>query len=171
MIFLFPTEMEAAKFRRVEPDAEVVICGVGMAAAAASMAALVAGHKSIELVVLAGIAGSYDVAKDPVNKVVEVVVEQIEELPERFRERYEIEARFGLPKVRSNSVNRSNFAATESDIENMEGAAVVAICRSLGIPFSEIRAISNGVGDEFEKWSVDSAIDALTTTLSEIYNC
>ncbi len=170
IIFLFPTSMEAEAFRLAAPDAEVAICGVGMAAAAGSIAEILASRSDLDLVLLAGVAGSYDLSKVALCEVVEVSVEQIEELPDRFGKRYEIDARFALRRVRSNSVNQSNYAAKDSDIEQMEGAAVAAICERLSIPFAEVRAISNYVGDRFEKWCIKGALDALTASLLEIYN-
>lgn len=165
MIFLFPTEFEAAPFRAACPDAAVMICGVGMAEAASAVSTIEAAN----WVILAGIAGSYDLSKVPMNQVVEVVTEEVEELPARFATRYEIAARFDLPQVSSNTVNRSNFVGANSDIENMEGASVAAVCQRRNICFSQIRAISNLVGDDFEKWSVKSAIAALTEQLTIIY--
>ncbi len=168
MIFLFPTEFEAAPFRALHPSASVVICGVGMAATAATLSKIIAQSK-VDMVILAGIAGAYDILQNPLNQVVEVVSERIEELPKQFAKRYSIEARWGLPTATSNSVNRSGFRGAESDIENMEGAAAAAICAEHKIPFSQIRAISNLVGDEIENWSIKSAINALIETLSIIY--
>lgn len=75
MIFIFPTELEATPFRKACPSAEVVICGVGMAEAAATMATIA---KRGEEVILAGIAGTYDPSITPIDSVVEVVCEQIE---------------------------------------------------------------------------------------------
>jgi futalosine hydrolase len=44
--------------------------------------------------------------------------------------------------------------------ENMEGAAVAHICRIYGIPFVEIRGISNIVGDrDMKKWDVELAAE------------
>lgn len=167
MVFIFPTEFEAAHFRALHPAANVVICGVGMAATAATLSRIFVSNPDI--VILAGIAGAYNITQNPINQVVEVVSERIEELPEKFAITYEIEPRWGLPRVSSNTVNRSNFRGASSDIENMEGAAAAAICREHNIPFSEIRAISNLVGDPSVNWSFESAIDTLTTKLSTIY--
>ncbi len=166
MIVLIPTELEARPFMRHCPNAEVVICGVGMATAAATMAHIAITRHPNE-VILAGIAGAY---RDfEINQVVEVVSETVEELPPRFAERYEVASRWGLPTATSNSVNRSNVPAVDSQIENMEGASVMAICNRLGITFSEIRAISNRVGDPISEWQIESAIEALALTLSTIY--
>lgn len=166
MIILIPTELEARPFFRCCPDAEVVICGVGMAAAATTMAHI-AITRDPQQVILAGIAGVY---RDfEINQVVEVVSETIEELPSRFAERYEVTPRWGLPTATSNTVNRSSAIASTAQIENMEGASVMAICNRLEIPLSEIRAISNRVGDPISEWQIESATEALAITLSKIY--
>ncbi len=169
ILFLFPTEFEAAPFRAANPSAEVIICGVGMAATAATLSRAILKN-SVERVILAGIAGAYNTTQNPIDQVVEVISEQIEELPTQFAKRYEIKQRYGLTTARSNSVNRSNFSGSKCDIENMEGAAAAAICEEHNISFSEIRAISNLVGDPTSKWSIKSAIEALTDELSTIYN-
>lgn len=58
-IILFPTEMEAAPLRRLRPDARIAICGVGMAACAAAVAALLPQLDCGQRLILAGIAGAY----------------------------------------------------------------------------------------------------------------
>ncbi len=172
MIFVFPTIEEAAKFRTECPTAEVIISGVGMAETAAAMVKIArrATREEPSTVILAGIAGAYDTTATPLGSVVEVVQEQIEELPRKYRKKYQITPRFGLPQATSNCVSKPYFEGAESQIENMEGASAAAMCEALGIQFTEIRAISNRVGDPFEQWAITPAIDALTNTLSEIYN-
>ncbi|MFR9619849.1 MAG: hypothetical protein SNH63_01365 [Rikenellaceae bacterium] len=167
MIFLFPTELEATPFIAARPQAKVVICGVGMAEAAATTARVAAEG---EMVVLAGIAGAYDTQCNPIDQVVEVVSEQIEELPTQFAKRYETTPRWQLPRATSNSMNRSGAVQHTTQIENMEGAAVAAVCQRLNIEFHQIRAISNRVGDPISQWSIISAIEALAHELSKIYD-
>ncbi|MFI3304032.1 MAG: hypothetical protein SNF68_00095 [Rikenellaceae bacterium] len=168
MIFLFPTEFEATKFRQRHPEAKVIICGVGMAASAATMAQI-ALNRASEMVILAGIAGSYNLDLHPIDQVVEVTSEQIEELARRWRKVYNIIPRWGLPHATSNTVNLPNFPSKDCGIENMEGAAIAAICEECKIPFSQIRSISNRVGDPSSEWSFESATEALTNVLSIIY--
>ncbi len=168
MVFLFPTEFEATPFRELHPSANVIICGVGMAATAATLSRIITTQNP-KIVILCGIAGAYNTTQNPIDQVVEVISEQIEELPKQFQKTYKIEPRWGLPTASSNTVNRSNFQGSVSDIENMEGAAAAAICLEYKISFSQIRAISNLVGDPTHKWSFKSAIEALTNTLSNIY--
>lgn len=165
--------MEAKPFRKACPEAEVLICGVGMAAAAATMSSIALDVKARnEEILLAGIAGCYDASKSPIGEVVEVVSEIIGELPERFAVRYKVEPRwsFSLSKVSSNTVSKSNTPHSESQIENMEGAVIFSICRAHRIRVSQIRAISNHVADPLTEWRIEEAIGALTQTLTAIYN-
>jgi nucleoside phosphorylase len=161
--YLFPTELEAKAFRELCPDAEVVISGVGMAATAAAIASL--NPHAEDVVVLAGIAGAYGDSV-AVGEVVEVVSEECVELPERFRRAYtQFEPYTLLRGVRSNSVHTMQSVSHGADIENMEGAALFAMADVIGFRAVEVRAISNRVGEPFEKWAVDEAVTALTKEL------
>ena len=58
MIFLFPTEMEAARLRELRPDLDIRICGIGAVETATEVARILRNeHKPI---LLCGIAGAYD---------------------------------------------------------------------------------------------------------------
>lgn len=169
-VYLFPTECEAAPFRALVPDAEIVISGVGMAMTAATVARIAAEHEHRDmLLVLAGIAGAYgDIA---VGSVVEVVSECCVELPERFREHHR--ATFCtemLPTATSNTVHGAGALAEGAEVENMEGAALYAVAESLGLTATEIRAISNRVGDHRSLWRIDEATQALACELLKINN-
>ena len=55
------------------------------------------------------------------------------------------------------------------DIENMEGYALAFACAMSGVPFLEIRAISNMVGSrEPEDWDLDGALTALGEVAANI---
>lgn len=81
-----------------------------------------------------------------------------------------------LPVVRSLCVNRvhgelGEIEKTRSfwnpDIENMEGAAFFQVCLQHGIPFAEIRAISNRVEPRNrDNWDIPGALKALSEALS-----
>ncbi|MFI3324002.1 MAG: hypothetical protein SNI45_03340 [Rikenellaceae bacterium] len=170
MIILFATELEAAPFRKACPAAQIVICGVGGAECAATTASLIASLSSCSApfptLVLGGIAGSYDLDDVAIGEVVEVCSEQIEALPERFGVKYTCEARTSLRQVSSNSVNTSlECQAPTAQIENMEGAAFMAVCQRAGVRCMQLRAISNRVGDPFSLWQVDTACAALAQAL------
>ena len=104
MIILFPTELEAAPFRALCPDAAVEICGVGMAQTAACVARLLGeGDRKF---VLAGIAGAYaeTLAK---GDVVAVGEERVAGIPAQFDKGYRVSLKLsGLREVRSNTVCR-----------------------------------------------------------------
>jgi uridine phosphorylase len=55
-----------------------------------------------------------------------------------------------------------------ADIENMEGASLFAMSEAIGFRAVEVRAISNRVGDSFDKWAVDEAVTALANELKKI---
>ena len=152
------------------PDAEVVISGVGMAATAAAIARLdhERGLSADDVVVLAGIAGAY-AGSVAVGEVVEVVSEECVELPERFRSPYkQLQPYTSLRRVRSNTVHTMQSSSCVADIENMEGAALFAMAEALGFRAVEVRAISNRVGESFDKWSVDEAVEALARELKRL---
>ncbi len=167
MIFVFPTYTEAKLFITLSPLSQVEICGVGLVACAA-VVSKIAHENSGEVIVLAGIAGTYLESRVAIGEVVEVVEEHTQELPEKYQVCYKNPQYFShLRAVKSNSVN-SPVHFSELNIENMEGAAMFAICRKLGVRCAEIRAISNRVGDDFSEWSTHEAIEALTAELLKI---
>ena len=169
-VYLFPTELEAKPFRALCPDANIVVSGVGMAATATAIARLdrERGLSADDVVLLCGIAGAYDDSV-AVGQVVEVVSEECVELPARFRIRYVQDTPYTtLPRVTSNTVHAMATEPATADIENMEGAALFAMAARLGVRCAEIRAVSNCVGEPFEKWRVQEALEALARTLMSI---
>jgi futalosine hydrolase len=53
--------------------------------------------------------------------------------------------------------------------EAMEGAAVLATARRLGVPAAELRVISNTTGDRpAQRWDLDSAVERLATALRDL---
>jgi uridine phosphorylase len=58
--------------------------------------------------------------------------------------------------------------AEGADIENMEGAALFAMSEVIGFRAVEVRAISNRVGESFDKWHLDDATAALAAELKRI---
>jgi futalosine hydrolase len=85
---------------------------------------------------------------------------------------------FGLPIVRAVSINeittrtqRMEFLRKKynPDIETMEGAAFHYVCLKENIPFLQVRAISNFVGERDKKnWNLKTAIENLNNKLIEI---
>ena len=166
-IYLFPTELEAALFREQVPEARVVRSGVGQAATAAAFASIVHLYGADACYVLAGLAGTYGDAV-AVGEVVEVLSERCAELPERFMEEYRVAPQTMLRGVSSNTVSRCEKSLQGAEIENMEGATLFAIAETMDLCVMQIRAISNRVGESFERWQINEALEALTSELKKI---
>ena len=170
-VLIFPTETEAAPLRRLRPDLDVRICGVGMAQCARFAASLLsqpAGARP-ECVVLCGVAGAYD-RRLALRDTLCVTVEREAGVPARFAEEYAATEHFaGLAGVVSNTVSGVGAAADGAAIENMEGAALFALCAAAGVRCGEIRAVSNYTGDPREKWDIDGAAESLARILMKLF--
>jgi futalosine hydrolase len=56
---------------------------------------------------------------------------------------------------------KQRFGQFRAVVENMEGAAAAHVCALYGIPFQEIRGVSNRAGDRDKKrWDLDRAVTA-----------
>lgn len=164
-LFLFPTGSEAEPFRRLAPEAEIRISGVGAAETAVAVArALREGYDDM---VLAGIAGTYDDRLE-IGSTVAVCEERASGLPAAFAKSYPaVTLPQGMRAVVSNTVACCGAQPDGAQIENMEGSVFFAMCRDAGIRFSEVRAISNRVGEPREKWRITEAVDSLAGILKE----
>ncbi|MBQ8307614.1 MAG: hypothetical protein IJX56_02285 [Alistipes sp.] len=162
--YLFPTVEEATPFLLRNPKALVFVTGVGPAAVAAATVRAVKAKKP-HLMLLCGVAGAYDTSLNK-GEVVEVVQEQMGELPERYRECYALEPLTELRTARSNTVTRCGGEAAGAEVEQMEGAAFFAVCEAFEVEAAQIRAISNYVGEPREEWCFAEAVENLAEILS-----
>lgn len=53
-------------------------------------------------------------------------------------------------------------------VESMEGATFFAVCRDEGIPFLQLRALSNRTGDPRAEWRIPEALERLTEGLERL---
>lgn len=166
-VVLFPTIEEGKRFILGQPPIPTFVSGVGAAETAAAVVRAVRTKKP-DLVVLAGIAGTYE-DSFPVGSVVEVTHERTASLPEKYRREYTVDPVTDLPEATSNTVERPGAEAAGADLENMEGATLFALCEALGVRCCEIRAVSNRVGDPFEAWDIPRAVENLTETLNQLF--
>lgn len=180
VVVLVPTEGERKYFREYLPDdVAVYTSGAGMAAVAAATARAAAGKP--DMVILAGIAGAYPGSGVAVGDCVLVESERVADQgafrPGGFMPLYARD--FECPcaahvkavrRVAGCTVNAAagSFFAPAGDIENMEGAAFFAVCESMGVPFLEIRAISNMTTDRREQWKLDEAFRALAEGVKKV---
>lgn len=174
-VVIFPTESEGEFFKL--DLYEKVICGVGQAECAATVARICADERP-ETIILAGIAGSYT-DRYKTGTTVVVGSESVADLGAyrdgRFVPLYEKrylapDADIDMPVVSSNTVNCSstNLIKHTADIENMEGAAFFAVCAALHVPCIEIRTVSNIVGSHFDQGVVRQCSRRLAEELKRI---
>lgn len=177
-LYLFPTREEAAELltRRADLKPQVGFVGVGMAEAGANAAALIACHRP-QRVVLCGIAGACD-RRVEVGTVVQVVRDKVAGLPEKYSLYYTSPNIEGVDHyVNSVTVNRTGEALQDEwvkdtlqfFVEQMEGAAVAAACRAMGVEeYYHLRAISNYVDDARSAWRIKEAVKALGERVAEL---
>ena len=140
-LYLFPTEGEAAGLRRrPERPGDRLSVPPGKAAAGTVRALRVWRPRRA---VLCGIAGACD-AKLHAGDVVEIVEDSVAALPAAYRLSYLTPRRTSLPAARAVTVNvvgeavaslsepqMENYGTALPVVEQMEGAAVAAVCRAL----------------------------------------
>ena len=167
----------------VVPSASVIAAGIGPAAAAAGASAALA-RGSFDLVVSAGIAGGFDVPLGTVVVASRVVhadlgvetAEGFSPLGDPFDVSPELAAalsrRVGgvVGTVLTVSTVTGTAATTallrarypEAVAEAMEGFGVASAAAVHGVPFAEVRAISNSVGPrDRPSWRIPEALAAL----------
>ncbi len=176
IVIITPTEKESIFFR--EHGIPVYNCGVGMAECAATTAKLILEEKP-ELMILAGIAGSYsdDVV---IGETVVVESEVIADLgrydgrtfTDLFQKTYFAPVTApGYRSVKSNTTSSAGAIISKpvkADIENMEGAAFFAVCDRFGVPAMEVRTISNRVGEKIGGKNMLISINRLALELEKI---
>ena len=76
------------------------------------------------------------------------------------------------PSDMQSAIEKTNGTAGQGSlpgIDNMEGAAFFAVCEALGVACCQIRAVSNYVGEPFDRWAGGLAVENLTATLTQIF--
>lgn len=186
VLVLRATQMELAPaqgwLEAIAPGTVVVeTVGVGPYHAAFQVARLVALHRP-DVVVLVGIAGAYPEAGIVPGETFLVCEERAADLgafrqtgfEHTFEERiicpylFEIHG-FDLAVSNSVSVAAAPFVSREGvQIENMEGIAFFYACQQMGVPFLELRTVSNLVGEPFQAWDLPLATKNLSVALKQL---
>lgn len=181
---------------RLRPDIDVLVTGVGMVATAARCARTL-GQTRYDLAMNFGLCGSFDRALSP-GSVVHVVCDRISELGAEDGEAFvPIDAVTApadqiventeppanavlatLPAVTGITVNTVHgndasiaavVARCRPQVESMEGAAFMFACRLSGVPYAQVRAVSNIVERRNRhQWKMMESIAALTGTARAI---
>ncbi len=178
---LAPTAPEIGPFRLRRPEVDIVLTGVGpYRCASAAVEAILGGR--YDRLVLAGIAGAYPGSGLSAGDVVLVESEHSADLGSwsegtfspKFAATYrcaDLPSGLSLRSVRSCSVAAAcapYIDRSGAEIENMEGAAFFHACLRHGMPFAELRAVSNIVGEPFGTWRIQQATDALADALDRL---
>jgi len=181
---------------RARRDIDVLVTGVGMVATAARCSRRLA-QGSYDFALNLGLCGSFDASLTP-GVVVHIVSDRLSELGAEDGDAFvAIEAlplpsdhvvdnpsppanvALGwLPKASAVTVNtvHGNAAAIAAlvarcrpQVESMEGAAFMYACRLAGVPYAQVRAVSNVVERRNRAaWKVSEAIDALAAAARAI---
>lgn len=189
IVIMFPTATEAAGFQHAGVQCEVF--GVGLTTTAYQTLKCIQRHQP-DWLILAGIAGVFPHAPFRVGDVTLVQSEleadlgfftpqgftHLAHLPLEmdFARRHVLDCPYsaqieGFAPARSISLNAAMapfIDSSQADIENMEGAAFFHVCREEGVPFLELRSVSNIVQPEDDQWDMDTAVAALHHGLHQL---
>jgi futalosine hydrolase len=177
-------------------DIEVLITGVGMVATAAHCSRRLAERK-YAFVLNLGLCGSFDPSL-PEGTVVHVVSDRLSELGAEDGDRFlaieslplptdhvvenpavpQNAALAAVPTVSGITVNTVHgdpatiaevVARCRPQVESMEGAAFMYSCRLAGVPYAQVRAVSNLVARRNRaSWKISEAVDALAAVARAI---
>ena len=189
------TEPEIAALRN-RTSLEILVTGVGMVATAARTARTLAQAR-YDVAFNFGVCGSFDPSL-PRGSVVHVVSDRIAELGAEDDDAFltlddlglpgepaftnaappRLAALDALPAVRAITVNTAHgrertIAAVvrrfAPQVESMEGAAFMSACLISGVPFAQVRAVSNAVERRNrEAWNLGEAVASLGRAAQEI---
>jgi futalosine hydrolase len=182
------TEPEIASLRR-RPNLELLVTGVGMVATAARTARALALTRC-DVAFNFGVCGSFDPSLPP-GTVVHIVSDRIAELGAEDGDRFLTLDQLGLPgdPMVANAAPPANAALSalppvagitvntahgsersivdvvrrfSPQVESMEGAAFMYACHVSGVPYAQVRAVSNVVERRNrEAWNLDAALGSL----------
>jgi len=174
-LFLAATDFELDAARRAWPDAdaEFRVSGWGAEATLRTLEEAFAAGTPFDRIVDVGIAGS-GTPSLPLGAVAHVVAEHHgdRQAPWLYNPA-PWQALDFLPKATGRTLQEldARWRAEAADIESMEGAAFFEACLRHGVPFAEIRAVSNAVGEtDRSRWDIPLALRNLQTALETFKN-
>lgn len=165
-------ELDVARTAWSDRPARFLCTGVGAEATVRALEAVLAGE-SFDRVVDLGVAGSYR-GDLPLGTVVHVVSEQNGESPGILLRQPSPWPELGfLPAATGNTLQLldDRYRRVAADVESMEGAAFFETCLRHGVPFAELRAVSNEVGErDHSHWDIPLALKRLQSALETFKN-
>lgn len=190
------TPSNPTRYSHAGSDIDVLLTGVGMVAAAAWTSRVLSGS-AYDVALNLGVCGSFSISLPP-GTVVHVVSDRIAELGAEDNDRFLTIGDLNLPGdhvfvngappasavlralpvangITVNTVHgragsiADVVARFHPDVESMEGAGFMHACRIAGVPFAQVRAVSNMVETRNRAaWKLDEAIGALNRTARAI---
>jgi futalosine hydrolase len=182
-LVLVPTELEAERLGL--SHAPVEICGFGLARAGVGAMRAIDRHRPGR-VVLAGLAGSYDLARAPIGSVVRPGRVRCHGIGAGGRSAAELgfadsdeAALDGDDEALALSVTSASGTPEQAAgrravhpaalVEEMEGYAVALAAITAGIRCAMVRGVSNAAGDRVTAgWSIDEALAAVRGRLDSM---
>ena len=166
-------ELDAARRAWGGTDAVFLVGGVGADATRKALGLAFSSGIAFDRVVNIGIAGS-DAQTLPIGTVVQVVTEQHgDSSAPKLRNPEPWTALDFLPRAtgRTLQVLDDRWRQDPADVETMEGAAFFEVCLERGVPFAEIRVVSNQVGErDHARWDIPLALQRLEEALKTLRN-
>jgi futalosine hydrolase len=195
ILLIAATQQEILPYLQTPHHHDVLITGVGIPSAVFRLTKKLA-HHHYDVVIQAGIAGAFENSFAKPGHVVQVVKDAFGDLGAfengAFTDLQQMDLNYdptwlnggnintGLPEVAGITVqtvtnDKVVLAALSAkwmaDVESMEGAAAAYVCQQKHVPFVQIRAISNTVGErDKSKWKTDEAIANLNNALATFLN-
>jgi nucleoside phosphorylase len=186
--FLAQTQVEAGVWCPVgNHEVLVAFTGIGAVAATFHIQRLLQQHTP-DRIIQAGVAGAYPESGLTVGQTVQVVRERLADLgtvtggrfSNPFAENQPLEnppiPTLPYPPVAGFTVNTgcadhfpqllTLFADDRAAVETMEGYTLFYVCGQVGIPFLELRTISNLVTPNRDSWNLPLATENLATALT-----
>lgn len=172
-LFLAATDFELDAARRAWEGAEAAfrVSGWGAEATQRTLEAAFAEEGPFDRIVDLGIAGS-GTPQLPTGAVAHVVAEHHGDRPGPWlRNPAPWPELAFLPEATGRTLQEldDRWRGEAADIESMEGAAFFEACLRRGVPFAEIRAVSNPVGEsDRSRWDIPLALHRLETALTRL---
>ncbi len=190
ILLIAATQQEILPYLQTQHHHDVLITGVGIPSAIFRLTKKLA-HHHYDVVIQAGIAGAFENSFARPGHVVQVVKDAFGDLGAfekgGFTDLQQMNLNYdpiwlnggniksGLPEVSGITVqtvtsDKLLISALTSkwnaDVESMEGAAAAYVCLQKKVPFVQLRAISNIIGErDKSQWKTDEAIANLNNAL------
>lgn len=163
----------------------MVVCGMGMSATAGAVTRIVDAAKP-DMLILAGIAGAcpgsdyrigdcFVVESESVAGLSTVRDKQLEPFNNMALKCPHVSLQSALPSADSFTVAKVGEGSWTRGadgrpgmLENMEGAAFFMACESFGVPYLEVRSVSNFTDDARGDWDIETAVQTLAAGVRDV---